>query len=119
MMNSVRDLIITGWAIVFVVTIGVVAFHPSFTEEDGLKNLMRIGGFALIATTAGIVLVRFTELLGRSSSRARKFTLGIFVVCMLPLVPVALATFGMPWGALIVITLFYVRWRWALVPSAS
>ncbi len=119
MSTSVRDLIITGWAIIFFVTIGVVAFHPSFTGDDRLQDLLRIGGFALIATTAGIVLIRFTELLGRSSSRAKKITLGIFVVCMIPLIPVALATFGMPWGALILITLVYVRWKWALVPSAS
>ncbi len=118
MSTSIRDLIITGWAIIFVTTVGVVIFHPSFKGE-GMVTTLRVGGFALIATLAGIVLTRFTELIGRSSSRVKKTALVIFVICMLPLIPVVLATFGMPWGALIIVTLVYVRWKWALVSSTS
>ncbi|NQW20988.1 MAG: hypothetical protein HQ477_09780 [Chloroflexi bacterium] len=118
MSTSVRDLIITGWAIIFVVTLGVIAFHPSFKDEE-LLVVLRTGGFALISTSAGIGLVRFTEFLGRSTSLTRKIVLGVFVVSMLPLIPVAVVTFGMPWGALILITLVYVRWKWALVSSTK
>jgi hypothetical protein len=118
MSTSVRDLIITGWAIIFAVTVGVLAFHPSFKEE-GVASTLRIAGFALIAMTAGIFMTRFTELLGRSSARTRKIALGLFVVCMLPLIPVAIATFGMPWAALILVTLVYVRWKWALLASPN
>ncbi len=118
MSTSVRDLIITGWAIIFAVTVGVVAFHPSFVDEPPI-NAIRIAGFAFISMVAGILLLRFTEIIGRSSARSRKITLGIFIVCMLPLIPVGMATFGMPWAALIIITLVYVRWKWALVTPAS
>lgn len=99
-----------------VVTIGVVAFHPSFGTQSSAETL-KIAGFALISTLAGVGLVRYTEILGRSSGRTRKITLVVFVICMLPLIPVVLVTFTMPWGALIVMSLIYVRWKWALVPS--
>ena len=116
MHSSVKDLLITGWVIILVVTIGVVAFHPSFGTQSSAETL-KIAGFALISTLAGVGLVRYTEILGRSSGRTRKITLVVFVICMLPLIPVVLVTFTMPWGALIVMSLIYVRWKWALVPS--
>lgn len=111
-------MIITGWVIIFGITVGLVAFHPSFREE-GFQSFLRIGGFALIPTLVGILLLRFTDLLGRATSRTRKLALAVFILSALPLIPVALATFGMPWGALIIITLLYVRWKWALVPSSN
>jgi len=82
---------------------------------------LSIGGFALIATIAGVTLSRFTELLGRSSQKMKMKTsaLVIFVVCMLPLIPVGLATFSMPWAALIIGTLVYVRWKWALASPSK
>jgi hypothetical protein len=118
MSSSVRDLIITGWTIVFAVTVGVIAFHPSFKDE-GILAVLQIVGFAFISMVAGVLLTRFTEILGRSSAKSRKIALGLFIVLMLPLIPVALATFGMPWGALILVTLVYVRWKWALIASAK
>ncbi|MBT4126401.1 MAG: hypothetical protein HOE43_08400 [Chloroflexi bacterium] len=118
MSSSVRDLIITGWAIIFAVTIGVVVFHPSFKEESAIYAI-RIAGLAFISMMAGILLLRFTEITGRSSARTKKTILGIFIVCMLPLIPVGLATFGMPWAGLIIATLVYVRWKWALAASSS
>ena len=118
MSTSVRDLIITGWAIIFAVTVGVIAFHPSLKDE-GVASILLIVAFAFIAMMAGILMARFTELLGRSSSRTKKITLGLFIAFMLPLIPVALATFSMPWGAMILITLVYVRWKWALVTSPN
>ena len=118
MSTSVRDLIITGWAIIFAVTVGVIAFHPSLKDE-GAASILLIVAFAFIAMAVGILMTRFTELLGRSSARFRRIALGLFIVLMLPLIPVALATFGMPWGAMILVTLIYVRWKWALIASAN
>lgn len=118
MRTSVRDLIITGWTIIFVVTVGVVAIHPAYRDE-GLQGVLMFGGASLIGTLGGIGLIRFTELIGRSSSRSKAVTLGIFVACMIPLVPVMYFVFAMPWVAMIILTLVYVRWRWALVPSVD
>jgi hypothetical protein len=73
----------------------------------------------LISTLAGIGLIRYCELLGHSSSRSKKTALGIFTVCLIPLVPVMYVTFIMPWAALVILTLLYTRWRWALVPSSQ
>jgi hypothetical protein len=118
MKTSVRDMLITGWLVIFATTVGTVAFHPSF-EDDGMEAVLRLGGMALIATIAGIGLVRYTKLLGRSPTLIRRLALGVFVVSMLPLIPVGVETFSMPWGALIILSLVYVRWKWALVPSSS
>jgi hypothetical protein len=118
MRTSVRDLIITGWIIIFIVTVGVVAIHPAY-QSRGLQGVLMFGGASLIGTLAGIGLIRFTELVGRSSSRMKAVMLGIFVVGMIPLVPVMYFVFAMPWAALIIITLVYVRWRWAVVPSVD
>jgi hypothetical protein len=118
MSSSVRDILITAWSIIFVITVGVIAFHPSFKGE-GLSAILRIDGLALIATVAGVALARFTDLLGRSSQKMKTSALVIFVVCMLPLIPVGLATFSMPWAALIIGTLVYVRWKWALASPAK
>ena len=118
MRTSVRDLIITGWVIIFVVTVWVVVIHPAY-QGRGLQGVLMFGGESLVGTLAGIGLTRFTELVGRSSPRAKTATLGIFVVCMIPLAPVMYFVFALPWAALIILTLFYVRWRWALVPSAD
>jgi|TARA_B110000438_G_scaffold26088_1_gene24709 hypothetical protein len=118
MSSSVRDILITAWSIIFVITVGVIAFHPSFKYE-GLTMTLRISGFALIATVAGVALARFTEILGRSSQKMKTSALVIFVVCMLPLIPVGLSTFSMPWAALIIGTLVYVRWKWALANPAK
>jgi hypothetical protein len=118
MRTSVRDLIITGWALIFAVTVGIFFFHPSFTGED-ITIVLRLIGFALIPTITGVGLMRFTEIVGRSSGFFRKFVLALFIIGMLPLIPVVLETFSMPWAGLIVITLVYVRWRWAVVPSTD
>ncbi|MBT5893039.1 MAG: hypothetical protein HOH57_04480 [Chloroflexi bacterium] len=118
MSSSVRDILITGWSIIFVITVCVIAFQPSFKDE-GFSMALSIGGFALIATIAGVTLSRFTELLGRSSQKMKTSALVIFVVCMLPLIPVGLATFSMPWAALIIGTLVYVRWKWALASPSK
>jgi len=106
MSSSVRDILITGWSIIFVITVGVIAFQPSFKDE----------GFSMALS---VTLSRFTELLGRSSQKMKTSALVIFVVCMLPLIPVGLATFSMPWAALIIGTLVYVRWKWALANPAK
>jgi len=118
MSSSVRDLLITAWLIIFAVTIGVAIFHPSF-ETASVLETVRFSAYSLIATLAGIALIRYTEILGRSSSRFRKTSLVIFVVCMIPLLPVAYVTFAMPWAALVILTLVYVRWKWALVASSD
>ena len=80
---------------------------------------LRISGFALIATVGGVALARFTEILGRSSQKMKTSAMVIFVVCMLPLIPVGLSTFSMPWAALIIGTLVYVRWKWAVTSPAK
>jgi hypothetical protein len=118
MKTSVRDLIITGWLVIFATTVGTVAFHPSF-EGGGMESVLRLGGLALISTLGGVGLIRYTKLLGRSPTLVRRTALGVFVVSMLPLIPVALQTFSMPWGALIIVSLVYVRWKWALVSSSD
>lgn len=118
MVTSFRDLLITGWVIIFLITVGVIAFHPTL-KGDGWNEVARIGGLAAIATLIGIVMTRFVELLGRTGRRIRKTALVVFVIGMLPLIPVGLATFAMPWGALILITLIYVRWKWALIPTSG
>ena len=118
MRTSVRDLIITGWVIIFIATVWVVAIHPAY-QGRGLQGVLMLGGESLVGTLAGIGLTRFTELVGRCSPRAKTATLGIFVVCMIPLAPVMYFVFALPWAALIIFTLLYVRWRWALVPSAD
>ncbi|MEE8047057.1 MAG: hypothetical protein V3T49_09455 [Dehalococcoidia bacterium] len=118
MTSSVRDLLITGWLIIFVITIGIMAFHPSFGTQSPAETA-RVIGFSLISTIAGVGLVRYTEILGRSSAVTRRFALGVFVVCMIPLVPVVLITFATPWAALIILTLVYIRWKWALVTSSD
>lgn len=118
MRTSVRDLIITGWIIIFIVTVGVVAIHPAY-QSRGLEGVLMFGGASLIGTLAGIGLTRYTELIGRSSTRAKTSTLVLFVACIIPLVPVMYFVSALPWAALIILTLVYVRWRWALVPSAD
>ena len=118
MRTSVRDLIITGWALIFAITVGIFFFHPSFIVEE-ITTVLRLIGLALIPTITGIGLMLFTEIVGRSSGFFRKFVLALFVIGMLPLIPVGLETFSIPWAGLIVITLVYVRWRWAVVPSTG
>jgi hypothetical protein len=114
----VRDLIITGWTIIFVVTVGVIAVHPAY-QDQGLQDVLMLGGASLIGTIAGTGITRYTELIGRSSQRTKIATQGIFVVGMIPLAPVMYFVFALPWVAMIILTLIYVRWRWALVPSAD
>ena len=118
MVTSFRDLLITGWVIIFLTTVGVIAFHPTL-KGDGWSEVTRIGGFAAIATLGGIVMTLFTDVLGRTGRQVRKTVLVVFVIGMLPLIPVGLATFAIPWGVLILITLIYVRWKWALIPSSE
>ena len=118
MKTSVRDLLITGWMIIFVVTVGVISFHPSFKADDSSEALM-LGGFTLIGTLAGVVLARYGEQIGRMSALTRKVTLAIFVFCIIPLAFVMYVTFAMPWVALILLTVLYVRWKWALVSSSG
>jgi hypothetical protein len=118
MKTSVRDLLITGWLIIWVATAGVVAIHPSF-QDEGFTSILRLAGLALIATVGGLVLTRYVEILGHSSAKSRKMALGLFVVSMLPLIPVALVTFTMPWAAMIILTLIYARWKWSLISSSN
>lgn len=110
--TSFRDLLITGWLIIFAVTVGVVAFHPSY-EDQGMSGVIRLGGLAAVGTLGGILLTRFVDLLGASSPRTRKTAMVLFLASWAALIPVMYVTFAMPWGALIVMTLLYVRWKWA------
>ena len=110
--TSFRDLLITGWLIIFGVTVGVVAFHPSY-EDQGMSGVIRLGGLAAVGTLGGILLTRFVDLLGASSPRTRKTAMVLSLASWAALIPVMIVTFAMPWGALIVMTLLYVRWKWA------
>ena len=110
--TSFRDLLITGWLIIFGVTVGVVAFHPTY-EGPGMSGVLRLGGLAAVGTLGGILLTRFVDLLDASSSRTRKTAMVLSLASWAALIPVMYVTFAMPWGALIVLTLLYVRWKWA------
>ncbi|MCZ6539020.1 MAG: hypothetical protein O6922_04250 [Chloroflexi bacterium] len=110
--TSFRDLLITGWLIIFGVTVGVVAFHPTY-EGQGMSGVLRLGGLSAVGTLGGILLTRFVDLLGASSSRTRKTAMVLSLASWAALIPVMYVTFAMPWGVLIVLTLLYVRWKWA------
>jgi hypothetical protein len=110
--TSFRDLLITGWLIIFGVTVGVVAFHPTY-EGQGMSGVLRLGGLTAVGTLGGILLTRFVDLLGASSSRTRKTAMVLSLATWAALIPVMCVTFSMPWGVLIVLTLLYVRWKWA------
>ncbi len=110
--TSFRDLLMTGWLIIFGVTVGVVAFHPTY-EGQGMSGVLRLGGLAAVGTLGGILLTRFVDLLGASSSRTRKTAMVLSLASWAALIPVMYVTFSMPWGVLIVLTLLYVRWKWA------
>lgn len=116
--TSFRDLLITGWLIVLGVTVLIVAFHSDY-QEQGTSGALIFGGLSAIGTVGGMLLTRFVDRLGASSSRARKFALFLFVASALALIPVMYVMFVMPWAVLIVLTLLYVRWKWALVPAAD
>ncbi|MCI0873747.1 MAG: hypothetical protein J4N79_05715 [Chloroflexi bacterium] len=114
--TSFRDLLITGWLIIFGTTVGVVAFHPGF-QDQGTSGLLSLGGLAAVSTVGGILLTRFVDRLGQATSRARKIALVLFVASMVALIPVMFVLFVTPWAVLIVITLLYVRWKWALLAA--
>ena len=112
--TSFRDLLITGWVIVFGVTVGLVAIHPSY-QGQGVLVALRLYGLSAIGSVGGILLTRFVDLLGASSSRTRKIALALFVASAIALVPVMFETYATPWAVLIVLTLLYVRWKWVLL----
>ena len=114
--TSFRDLLITGWVIVFGVTVWLVAIHPAY-QGQGVLVALRLDGLSAIGSVGGILLTRFVDLLGASSSRTRKFALSLFVVSALALIPVMYVIFVTPWAVLIVLTLLYVRWKWALLTA--
>lgn len=114
--TSFRDLLITGWLIIFGVTVGVVAFHPAY-QGQGTSGVLRLGGLSAVGTVAGILLTRYVNQLSRATPRTRKIVIGLFVASMVALIPVMYETFTMPWGVLIVLTLLYVRWKWAFVAA--
>ena len=114
--TSFRDLLITGWVIVFGVTVGLVAIHPAY-QGQGVLVALRLDGLSAIGSVGGILLTRFVDLLGASSSRTRKFALSLFVVSALALIPVMYVIFVTPWAVLIVLTLLYVRWKWVLLAA--
>ena len=113
MSTSVRDLIITGWLIILAVTVSVVLFHSEF-QTAGSSDDLRLGGLASIGALGGILLTRYVETIGRWSSRAKKIAIALFVVCMIALIPVMMATFALPWSVLMILTLVYSQWKWAL-----
>ena len=113
MSTSFRDLLITGWFIILAVTISVVIFHSDY-QTEGSSDDLRLGGLAAIGTLAGILLTRYVDLIGRSSPRVKKVSLVLFIASMMALIPVMIATFALPWGVLIILTLVYARWKWAL-----
>ncbi|MDP6666852.1 MAG: hypothetical protein QF357_05570 [Dehalococcoidia bacterium] len=108
----------TAWLIIFGVTVGVVAFHPTY-QDQGSSGVMRLGGLAAIATVAGILLTRFVERLAATSPRTRKTALVLFGASMAALIPVMFATFATPWLVLIALTLLYARWKWALTTATD
>ncbi|MCH7969663.1 MAG: hypothetical protein IH960_01305 [Chloroflexi bacterium] len=114
--TSFRDLLITGWVIVFGVTVWLVAIHPAY-QGQGVLVALRLDGLSAIGSVGGILLTRFVDLLGASSSRTRKFALSLFVVSALALIPVMYVIFVTPWAVLIVLTLLYVRWKWVLLAA--
>ena len=116
MSTSIRDLLITGWLITLVTTVAVVLFHSDFQTEGSSQDLY-LGGLAAIGAAAGILLVRFVNMLGASSSRYKKSALVLYTVCMVALIPVMKSTFAAPWAVLIILTLLYVRWKWALAKA--
>lgn len=114
--TSFRDLLITGWVIVFGVTVWLVAIHPAY-QGQGVLVALRLDGLSAIGSVGGILLTRFVDLLGASSSRTRKFALSLFVASALALIPVMYVIFVTPWAVLIVLTLLYVRWKWVLLAA--
>lgn len=116
--TSFRDLLITGWLIIFGVTVGVVAFHPAY-ESQGMAGVLRLSGLAAIGTLGGILLTRFVDMLGVSSPRTRKYAIVLSLLSWAALIPLMYLTFAMPWGVLIVLTLLYVRWKWAFTTVSS
>jgi len=111
-------MLITGWLIIFGVTVGLVAFHSEY-QDQGTSDGLRIGGLAAIGTVGGILITRFVDRLGASSSGTRKIALFLFVACALALIPVMYVIFITPWAVLIILTLLYVRWKWALAAAAD
>jgi len=115
--TSFRDLLITGWLIIFAVTVGLVAFQPEYRDQ-GTSGVLQLAGLAAVGTLGGILLTRFVNLLSQTTSRTRKIAMGLFVACMIALIPVMYVTgIRAPWAVLIVLTLLYARWKWAFVPS--
>ena len=114
--TSFRDLLVTGWLIVFGVTVGVVAFHPAY-QGQGSLGVLKLSGLAMVGVVGGVLLTINVNRLGSSSSRSRKSALALFVASAFALIPVMYVTFASPWLVLIGLTLLYVRWKWALVAT--
>ena len=116
--TSFRDLLVTGWLIIFGVTVGVVAFHPAY-QGQGTLGVLELSGLTTIGVVGGVLLTIYVNRLSASSPRSRKTALALFVASEVALVPVMFVTFASPWLALIVLTLLYVRWKWALVSTSD
>ena len=116
--TSFRDLLVTGWLIIFGVTVGVVSFHPAY-QGQGTLGVLELSGLTTIGVVGGVLLTIYVNRLGASSPRSRKTALALFVASAVALVPVMFVTFASPWLALIVLTLLYVRWKWALVSTSD
>ena len=114
--TSFRDLLITGWLIIFGVTVGLIAFHSDY-QDQGTSDGLRIGGLAAVGSVGGILLTRFFNRMSYATPPACKIAISLFVASMVALIPVMIVTFRMPWAALIVLTLLYVRWKWAFVAA--
>ena len=116
--TSFRDLLVTGWLIIFGVTVGVVAFHPAY-QGQGTLGVLKLSGLATIGVVGGVLLTIYVNRLGASSARSRKTALTLFVASAVALIPVMYVTFASPWLTLIVLTLLYVRWKWAFVSTSD
>ena len=114
--TSFRDLLITGWLIIFVVTVALVTFHSDY-QGEGTSDSLRVGVLAGVGAVGGILLTRFVNRLSQATPRSRKIALGLFIASMVALIPVMFVTFATPWAVLIVLTLLYVRWKWAFVAA--
>ena len=116
--TSFRDLLITSWLIIFGVTTGMAAIHPAYRVQ-GLQDIAIFIGLPAIGMAGGILLTLYVNRLCQAASRTRKIALSLFVASMLALIPVMWVIFAMPWAALMVLTLLYTRWKWALVATTD
>ena len=88
-------------------------------QGQGTLGVLELSGLTTIGVVGGVLLTIYVNRLGASSPRSRKTALALFVASAVALVPVMFVTFASPWLALIVLTLLYVRWKWALVSTSD